>query len=144
MSKKFYFKQFSLAWVHNLNVKIIIFQVIQFSKSSQFNSIWPTDRTLSGATTLDQSEPGSNDNEGIFWISQISSITGTSPSDCLVSYPEHSLGGGLTPLQRSIQCILQPQLTGQWISNWFIAFLKSITYKCKQDFNLIHQVHIRQ
>ena len=28
-------------------------------------------------------------------------------------YPGHSLGGGLTPLQRSSQCILQPQLTGQ-------------------------------
>ncbi len=23
-------------------------------------------------------------------------------------------GGGLAPLQRSSQCILQPQLTGQW------------------------------
>ena len=38
---------------------------------------------------------------------------GTSPSDCLVSYPGHSLGVGLTPLQRCSQCILQPQLTGQ-------------------------------
>ena len=36
-----------------------------------------------------------------------------SPSDCLVSYRGRSLRGGLTPLQRCSQCILQPQLTGQ-------------------------------
>ena len=28
-----------------------------------------------------------------------------SPSDCLVSYPGHSLWGGLTPLQKYSQCI---------------------------------------
>ena len=33
--------------------------------------------------------------------------------NCFVSYPGHSLGGGLTPLQRCSQCILQPQPTGQ-------------------------------
>ncbi len=43
---------------------------------------------------------------------QSSSIAGTSLSDCLVSYSGHSLEGGLTPLQRCSQCILQPQLTG--------------------------------
>ena len=31
-------------------------------------------------------------NEGALCIPQSSSITGTSPSDCLVSYPGHSLG----------------------------------------------------
>ena len=69
---------------------------------------------LSGATTPGQSIPGSDGNEGVLRIPQSSSIAGTSPSDCLVSYPGHSLGGGgLTPLQRSSQCILQPQPTGQ-------------------------------
>ena len=48
---------------------------------------------LSGATTPGQSGPGSNGNEGVLRISQSSSIAGTSPSDCLVSYPGHSLGG---------------------------------------------------
>ena len=48
---------------------------------------------LSGATTLGQSEPGSNGNEGVLRISQSSSIAGTSPSDCSVSYLGHSLGG---------------------------------------------------
>ena len=33
-----------------------------------------------------------------------------------MSYPGHSLGGGLTPLQRCSQCILQPQLTEQFIA----------------------------
>ena len=61
--------------------------------------------TLSGATTLGQSGAGSNGNKGVLHIPQSSSAAGTSPSDCLVSYPGHSLGGG--------QCILQSQLTGQ-------------------------------
>ena len=39
-----------------------------------------------------QSEPGSDSNEGVLHIPQSSSITGASPSDCLVSYPGHSLG----------------------------------------------------
>ena len=51
------------------------------------------DRALSGATILGQSGPGSNGNEGVLRIPQSPSITGTSPSDCLVSYPGHSLGG---------------------------------------------------
>ena len=58
----------------------------------QFSSIWPINRTLSGATILGQSGSGSNGNEEVLHISQHSSITGTSPSDCLVSYAGHSLG----------------------------------------------------
>ena len=44
---------------------------------------------LSGATTPGQSEPWSNGNEKVLRIPQSSSIAGTSPSDCLVSYPGH-------------------------------------------------------
>ena len=54
---------------------------------------------LSGATILGQSGRGSNGNNGLLRIPQSSSITETSPSDCLVSYPRHSLRGGPTPLQ---------------------------------------------
>ena len=50
------------------------------------SSIWPIDGTLSSATTQSQSKPGSNDNEEVFHITQSSSITGASPSDCLVLY----------------------------------------------------------
>ena len=47
----------------------------------------------SGATTPGQSEPGSDGYEGVLRIPQSSSTAGTSPSDCLVSYPGHWLGG---------------------------------------------------
>ena len=50
------------------------------------------DRALSGATISDHNGPGSNGNEEAFRIPQRPSIIGTSPSDCLVSYPGHSLG----------------------------------------------------
>ena len=53
------------------------------------------DRVLSGASTPGQSGPGSNGTEEVLHIPRSSSITGTSPSDCLVSYPGHSLRGGL-------------------------------------------------
>ena len=44
-----------------------------------------------GATTPGQSGPGSNGNKGVLCIPQSTSITGVSPSDCLMSYPGHSL-----------------------------------------------------
>ena len=40
-----------------------------------FSSIWPIDRTLSVATTLGQSGPGSNGSEGVLHIPQSTSIT---------------------------------------------------------------------
>ena len=43
--------------------------------------------TLSGATTPGQSGPENNSNERALSIYQNSSNNGTSPSDCLVSYP---------------------------------------------------------
>ena len=54
---------------------------------------------LPGVTIPGQSGPGSNGNEGVLHIPQSSSITGTSLSDCLVSYTGQSLGRALTPLQ---------------------------------------------
>ena len=58
----------------------------------QFSSIWPIYRARSGATIPGQSESGSDGNEGVLRIAQNSSITGTSPSDCLESYLGYSLG----------------------------------------------------
>ena len=55
--KQFHFQQFSLALVHSLNIKTLLFQAIQFSLSAQFSSVWSIDKTLSGATTLGQSGP---------------------------------------------------------------------------------------
>ena len=58
------------------------------------SSIWPIDRVkkkISSATNPGQSEPGSNGNEVVLHVPQ-NSKTGVSSSDCLVSYPGHSLG----------------------------------------------------
>ena len=62
------------------------------SISTQFSSIWPIDRTLSGGLILGQSGPGNYVNEGAFWIPQISSIIGASPWDYLVLNVGHFLG----------------------------------------------------
>ena len=59
--------------------KTFLFQAIQFSQtgiSTQFSSISPIDRTLSGATTIGQSGLWSNGNKGVLRIPQSSCITG--------------------------------------------------------------------
>ena len=81
-------------------MKTIIFQTIKFSINTQFTLIWPIDRALSGATTLGQCGPGSDGNKGVLHITQSSSITGTSPSDCLMSYPGYPLWEGILPFSR--------------------------------------------
>ena len=73
-----------------LYIKTVPFQTIQFSISTQFSSIWPIGRTLSGSTTPGQSEPDSDGSEGVLCIPL--SITRTSPSDYLESYTGQSLG----------------------------------------------------
>ena len=57
------------------------------------------DQTLSGAITPGQSGFESNGNKGVFHIPQSSSKTRASLSDCLVSYPGHSLDGGSSEMQ---------------------------------------------
>ena len=47
--------------------------------------------------------PGkSNGNNGVLHIPQRSSISGTSPSDCLMSYPRHSLEGVLPRCREAV------------------------------------------
>ena len=91
MSKQYYFKQFSLAYVCRLNIKTVLFQTIQFRIRTLFSSNWLIGRTLSS---------GSDGNEGVLRINQSSSITATAPSDCLVPYPGHLFGEGVLPLCR--------------------------------------------
>ena len=43
-------------------------------------------------TTPGKSRPESYGNERLLHIPQNSSVTGASPSDCLVSYPGHTVG----------------------------------------------------
>ena len=71
--------------------KTVLFQEIQFSISTQFSSIWPIDRILSDASAPGQREPGNGGNKEVLHNPQYSSITDTSPWDCLMSYPGHSL-----------------------------------------------------
>ena len=73
------------------------------------NSTWPIGRTLLGATTMDQSGPGSKGNEEVLCIPQSSSFTGATPSDSFVSYPRHSLGESYTCAQMQ-SMYWQPQL----------------------------------
>ena len=81
--------------------------------------IWPIDRTLSGATTSSQSGPGSDSNEGVLYIPQSSSITGTTLSDCLMSYEGHSLRGGVLPLCKdAIGVFYSPS----WLGSLVIEF----------------------
>ena len=80
--------------------KTVLFQAIQSRISTQFSSISPIDRTLSGTTTPSQSVLWSDGNEGVLSIPQSFSITGTSPPDCLESHPEHSWRGVDLPLCR--------------------------------------------
>ena len=58
------------------------------------SSIWPLDRTFLGATTMGQSESGSDGNERVLHILQSSSITEASLSVYLMSYPGHLFCGG--------------------------------------------------
>ena len=51
------------------------------------------ERILPGANILCESEPVSNGNEEVLYISHISKA-GASPSDGLMSNPKHSLGEG--------------------------------------------------
>ena len=61
--------------------------------------------TLLGATSPGQSGAGSNGNERLLQILQVS------PPDGLMSYQD-TRSGGLTPLQRRSWCILQAQPAG--------------------------------
>ena len=60
----------NLAQYTSRQVQSCLFLTIQFSISAQIGSIWHIDMTLSGATTPNQSGPGSNGNEGVLRVHQ--------------------------------------------------------------------------
>ena len=64
-----------------------------FEHSLQAKQFYWKYRTLSSATTLVHSEPGSDGNEGALRIPQSSNNTGILSSNFLMSYPVHSLEG---------------------------------------------------
>ena len=92
------------------NMKTVLFQAIPFSISTLISSVWPIDRTLSGATILGQSWPGSDSNEEVLQAPVLSE-----PHHQIVEchFQDTFLWGKSYSLQRSSQCILQPQPTEQ-------------------------------
>ena len=90
--------------------------------SAHFSSILPIDRTLSGSTTPGQSGPRSDSNNEVLRIPKISSISGTSPSDCFMSYQDN--GGVLSLCRDAVGVFYSPQPTG-WLVIWYQSFLFS-------------------
>ena len=84
--------------------------------------------TLSGATTPGQSGPANDGNEGVFRIPKSSSITGTSPSDCLVPYPGQSLGGGSYPSAEKQSMAWAKDSLNNFEKHLFIDFSPSCTF----------------
>ena len=107
----------NISVVHKYTVamsKTVLFRTIQLSVNTQFSSILSIDRTLSGAATPGQSGPGSGDNEGVLRIPQSSSITDTSPSDCLMSYIQDTRWVGvLLPCTEAIGVFYSPSGLGK-------------------------------
>ena len=98
--------QFSIST--QFKCQTFLFQAFQFCISTQFSSVWPIDRTLSVATAPGQSQPKIESNEGALRIPQSFSITGTSQSDCLVSYLGHSLGSVFLLWRESVGVFYSP------------------------------------
>ena len=113
----------SLEQFYVLNIKTVLSQT-----STQFKCqtvLWAIERTLSDATTPGYSGPGSDGNEGVLLIPQSSSISEASPSDCLVSYPGHSLREEVLPLYReAVGAFYSPSWLGHF--KWNKAGLISL------------------
>ena len=84
--------QLSTSMQFKCKYSLIVKNISISSHSAQSNSSNSNNSVLSCAIILGQSGPGSHGNEGVLHIPQSPCITGTSPSDCFVSYPGHSLG----------------------------------------------------
>ena len=71
---------------------------------------------LSGAPISGQSEPGSDGNKGVLRIPQSPSITGNTPSDCLVSFTGNSLGVVLPLCREAVGVFYNLSRLGKWAS----------------------------
>ena len=97
--------------MHSLDIKTVLFQTIQFNISTQFSSICPIDRTLSGATTPGQSELGSDGNKEVLHIPQSSRIT--EPYHQIILCHIRTLIGGVLPLCRgAVSVFYRPSQLG--------------------------------
>ena len=108
--------------MRRLNVKTVLFKVIGVSITTPFSSFWSIDRSLSGITTLGQSESASEGGEGVLRIPPNPSVTGTSRLDYLVSKTTLA-GASLTPLLRSSR---QSQPTRPQETRWGVCPLRKV------------------
>ena len=106
-------------------MQTVLFQTTQFSISTQFSSIWPIDRILSGVTTPSQNGPGSGDIEGVLHIPQSFRV---SPSDCLVPYPRHSLGEVLALCRDAVGVFYSPSWLGKTKMRIILVMMVSLTF----------------
>ena len=105
-----------------LNVKTVLFQTIQLNISTQFRSIWPIDRTQSGATTQSLSGPGSDGNKVVLYILQSFSIP-EALTIKLFSVISRTLVGGVLPLCRdAVSVFYRPKP----MVGWFVGFYRLI------------------
>ena len=104
--------------------KTVLFQIIQFSISTQFSFIWP----ISGATTPGQSGPESDGNEGVICIPQSPSITETTPKNCLVSYPGHLLGRSYPSVEKQSVYSTVPADWANFCGGFFSIYIKSLVF----------------
>ena len=105
---------------HQRRTKTVLFKTIHFSMSTQFGSIWPIDGTLSRFTTSARFDLG------VMKMNGCSSIIGTSPSDCLVSYLGHLLE----------ECYPSAEMQSVYptgLVNWATADLKHTLSKSNQN-----------
>ena len=108
--------------------------IVKWFQVLRYNNHNLIDRTLSVATIPGQRGSGSNSNERIFHIAQISKA-GTSPSSDLMSYPGH-LGRkrGLTLLQRYSWCIFSLSWLGLPESTVNLSLSKLVPWPSGQSF----------
>ena len=100
-------------------VKTVLFQTFQLSIRTQFSSICPIDRTLSGSTNRGHSGPVSDGNKCVLHIPQSTSITEASPSDRLVSYPGHAFGEALPFCRDAVRVFCSPsRALAVWIQSF--------------------------
>ena len=120
-----------------LNVKTVLFQTIQFSVITQFSSIWPIDRTLSGATTLSESEPGSDSNKGVLYIPQAPALL-KHHHQIVWCHIQDTRWERLTPLQKCSRCILQPSRLGK------LSLKLSRPFSLQRPYALVFALEIRK
>ena len=110
------------------HARTILFQTIWFSISTQFSSIWPIARTPSRVTTPSRVELGVMAMKENSAFPKAPALL-TSPSDCFVSYPEHSY---ILPLCRETVDVLysRSRLGNETVAYWYHLIDK---WHSKQD-----------